>query len=206
MRLLLTFATLLLAGGLTACGSDPEPLPPTPPEDAASITVQANSLTNGSLIRSRYTCDGINLSPEVTWSGVPEEAVGLALVVNDPDAPDGAFIHWLVYDIPPDVAGFGEGYGKPFETTEDGGFQGLTSSGDLGYSGPCPPDGETHIYDFNVYALDRLLDLEAYTGRAEVLAAMEGAVIGHGVTQAGYRRVDRFEEIIVFRTTPEPDA
>jgi Raf kinase inhibitor-like YbhB/YbcL family protein len=200
----LAIAPLLLLVALSACSVDPEPTPPVLPEGLPEIDVTARSLTNGSLIRPRYTCDGINLSPEITWKGVPEATVTQAVVINDPGAPDGAYIHWLIYDIPPDVRGFGEGYGKPYETTDDGSFQGLTSSGDLGYSGPCPPDGETHIYEINVYALDRAMDLPPLTHRAEVLATMDGAVVGHGVLQAGYRRVPRFEEIIVFHLTPEP--
>ncbi|MDA0798861.1 MAG: YbhB/YbcL family Raf kinase inhibitor-like protein [Chloroflexi bacterium] len=200
----LPLAVLFIATALAGCSSDPEPAPPVPPPEVAEITVEIPTMTNGSIIRPRYTCDGINLSPEVTWSGVPENAVTQALILNDPDAPDGAYIHWLVYDIPPDVRGFGEGFGKPFETTDSGAYQSLNSAGDLGYSGPCPPDGETHIYEISVYALDRALEVPPLTGRAEVLAGMEGGVIGYGVTAAGYRRIARFEEIIVFHLTPTP--
>lgn len=189
---------------LAACGGDPEPHPPVPPEGIPVITVDAKAMTNGSIIRPRYTCDGINLSPEVSWAGVPDGTVTQALIVNDPDAPGGAYIHWLVYDIPPDVRGFAEGFGKPFETTDNGGYHGLTSSGNLGYTGPCPPDGETHIYEVNVYSLDKELELPPLSPRADILAAMEGSVIAHGVSQAGYRRVARYEEIVVFKLTPTP--
>jgi Raf kinase inhibitor-like YbhB/YbcL family protein len=200
----ISLAVLFVGFWLTACSPEPEPAPPVPPDGVAAITVEARSMTNGSIIRPRYTCDGINLSPEVTWSGVPDGTVTQALILNDPDALDGAYIHWLVYDIPPDVRGFGEGFGKPYEITDSGAYQSLNSAGDLGYSGPCPPDGETHIYELNVYALDRALKIPPLTGRALVLAAMEGAVIGHGVSHAGYRRIARFEEIIVFHATPTP--
>lgn len=74
----------------------------------------------------------------------------------------------------------------------------------MGYSGPCPPDGETHIYEISVYALNRALEVPPLTGRAKVLAGMEGGVIGYGATEAGYRRIARFEEIIVFHLTPTP--
>ena len=151
----LPLALLFITTVLPGCSSDPEPAPPVPPPGVAEITVEIPTMTNGSIIRPRYTCDGINLSPEVTWSGVPEDAVTQALILNDPDAPDGAYIHWLVYDIPPDGRGFGEGFGKPFEITDSGAYQSLNSAGDLGYSGPCPPDGETHIYDISVYSIDR---------------------------------------------------
>ncbi len=201
---LIPLAVLFIVTALAGCSNDPEPAPPVPPPGVTEITVEIPTMTNGSIIRPRYTCDGINLSPEVTWSGVPENAVTQALILNDPDAPDGAYIHWLVYDIPPDVRGFGEGFGKPFETTDSGAYQSLNSAGDLGYSGPCPPDGETHIYQISVYALDRALEVPPLTGRAEVLAGMEGGVIGYGVTEAGYRRIPRFEEIIVFHLTPTP--
>ena len=85
-----------------------------------------------------------------------------------------------------------------------GGFQALTAFGDLGYSGPCPPDGETHVYQFHIYAMDRSLGLPQLSVRQDVLLAMEGAIIGHGVYQAGYRRVSRYEENVVFKITPTP--
>ena len=130
----------------------------------------------------------------------------IVLIVDDPDGA-GGFTHWLVYDLPASVTTLGESAGAPFERLRDtGGVQGLTDFGDLGYSGPCPPDGETHWYGFHVYALDAELGLEPQVRRNAVIEAMEGRVVGHGVLAAPYERVDRFEEFVVFGSTPTPSG
>ena len=105
---------------------------------------------------------------------------------------------------PPNVTQIAESLGTPHATSPFGGFQAPTASGDLDYSGPCPPDGELHSYQFHVDALDQALDLPQFAPRQDVLAAIEGAIIGHGQFEAGFRRVSRFEENVVFKITPEP--
>ena len=201
---LVVFATI--ASGLAACSSGEAAPIPTAPSDAATITLSSSgpSMTNGRIIRSRYSCDGANFSPKITWTGVPDEAETLALVVDDPDAPDGTFIHWLVYNLPPDVDGFEEGVGHPFASTPKGGSQGTNSFGGIGYSGPCPPTSETHRYRFHVYALNSELPVAALAKGAEVFAAMEGTIIGHGLFEAAYVRQGLSEENVVFDLTPEP--
>jgi Raf kinase inhibitor-like YbhB/YbcL family protein len=179
------------------------PFPPRHAEDRTDpgITDDTDAFTAAGLTRARHTRDG---SREVSWTGVPPEAQTLALLLDDPDTLDGTYLHWIVDDLPPDVTQIAESLGTPHATSPFGGFQAPTASGDLDYSGPCPPDGELHSYQFHVDALDQALDLPQFAPRQDVLAAMEGAIIGHGQFEAGFRRVSRFEENVVFKITPEP--
>ena len=198
---------MLLALAAAACsgGGGSDPLPSIP-EGAAALTVEAPDLTNGQVIRPRYTCDSVNFSPEITWAGVPDDAVTLALIVDDPDAGDG-FTHWLVYDLPASVRTLPEAVGAPFSHLRvTGGLQGPTDFGHLGYSGPCPPRGQVHEYEFHVYALDAELGLAPQVKRNTLVEAMAGHVIGHGMLVAPYERVDRFEEGVVFGPTPTPSG
>jgi Raf kinase inhibitor-like YbhB/YbcL family protein len=138
---------------------------------AATITVRSTAFAEGEEIPERFTCDGKDLSPPLEWSGGPAKA--WALVVDDPDAPGGTFIHWVVLDIAPGT--------KSVETGEvpAGGMQGVNSSGRASYIGPCPPSGE-HRYRFTLYALD------ARTGLTEN-AKLDGAldVIADHATSRG---------------------
>ena len=193
-------ATLALA----ACSGDDLPPLPEAPAGAPMITVSSSSMTNGRIIRSRFTCDGVNFSPEIEWSGVPDAAAALVLVVDDPDAPSGSFIHWLVYNLPPDVEGLGEGVGHPFASTPQGGSQGINSFGGIGYSGPCPPFSETHLYKFHLYAVETELPVAPLAGPDDVFAAMEGLIVGYGLLQAPYIRQALSDPNVVFDLTPEP--
>lgn len=203
MRLPLA-AFLAMLATTTCGGGEAQPLP-TAPSSAALIDVMAPRFTNGSIVAPRYTCDGVNLSPDLSWTGVPQEAESLVVVLDDPDAPGGQFIHWLVYDLPPDTTDLVEGAGNPFETLPEGGLQTENDFGDLGYSGPCPPSGETHTYRLHVYALDRELSgLPDSATRDDVLLEMEGAIMGHGTFETEYSRIVRSDENVVFKRTPTP--
>ena len=204
-RSLVSLATsVLLLAVAAACGTEPEPALPTIPATASSLSVQAPSFTNGTIVRPRYTCDGVNISPAISWTGAPAAAKSIALILNDSDAPGGSYIHWLVYDLPAAIGGFEEAAGKVFEKTAQGGSQGLNSAGDLGYTGPCPPKGEVHAYEINVYALDKLLGLPPLSPRADVIAAIEGSVVAHGAFVTRYQRAERVDENVVFKLTPTP--
>ena len=200
-------AAVALAMLLGACGgSDTAPLP-SPPTGVAPITVVSSQLTNGLIIRPRYTCDGLNLSPGLAWSGLPADAVSTVLIVDDPDAAGGAFTHWLVYDLPASVTTLIEGIGGPFDTLRDlGGRQGNSDFGPQGYSGPCPRPGSVHNYVVHVYALDVELGLEARVPRNDVVDAMEGHIVGHGTLTGAYARIVREEESVVFKPTPTHDG
>jgi Raf kinase inhibitor-like YbhB/YbcL family protein len=139
------------------------------------IRVTSPAFEAGGTIPRRFTCSGENVSPPLAWSGVPADAGELAVVVEDPDAPGGTFVHWTLYAIPPDEPALAEGAIPP------GAREGKTSSGDTGYSGPCPPEGDRpHRYEFLVYALSSRLDLEQGAAPDDVRAAIADAALARG--------------------------
>ena len=161
------------------------------PDDGVAIAVTSERFVTQGTVRSRFTCDGIDLSPEVQWSGVPEGTGSIVLFLDDPDAPGGTFTHWLVYDMPASVSGLPEGRGIASSGLPGGGYQGQNGfRGRLGYAGPCPPRGETHRYLLHVYAVDGTLDLAARATSAEVIAAVRGRTLGHGSIAGTYRRAE----------------
>ncbi len=144
---------------------------------------------NGDIPR-RYTCEGEDVSPPLAWTGIPEGAKSLALVVDDPDAPDPAapkrtWVHWVLYNIPPNAAGLAENCGA------HGGFSqaldGRNDWGRPGYGGPCPPIGR-HRYFHKLYALDIVLPDLAGPDKARVIAAMRGHVLAEATLIGGYRK------------------
>jgi Raf kinase inhibitor-like YbhB/YbcL family protein len=166
--------------------------PPTPAASAlavgAPITLSSNSFVNHGRLPPKHTCDGDDKSPPLAIAGVPEGAKSLALVVEDPDAPDPAkpvrtWSHWLVYDLSPKTTSLAEGAGRPYGR----GRAGKNDWGARGYRGPCPPTGR-HRYVFNVFALDTLLGDLHEPNRAALLKAMEGHVIGHGEIVGTYEK------------------
>jgi Raf kinase inhibitor-like YbhB/YbcL family protein len=141
-------------------------------------------------IPPKYTCDGDDSSPPLEWSGVPDRAMSLALIVDDPDAPDPVapkrrFVHWVLYDIPPDARGLAEGVGRG--TLPPGAREGANDFGRRGYGGPCPPKGR-HRYVFTLFSLDTALRDLGSPSRSELEAAMQGHVIERAETIATYER------------------
>lgn len=130
--------------------------------------------TNGATIPDQFTCKGADESPPLAWSGIPDQAKSLALIVDDPDAPGGTFVHWVAYNIPPSSAGVPNGLPKTSRLA-GGGEQGINSFGKIGYNGPCPPPGSSHHYHFKLYALDQEID----PGAQAQAAALEDAMRGH---------------------------
>jgi Raf kinase inhibitor-like YbhB/YbcL family protein len=141
---------------------------------------------DGQEIPAKYTCDGENVSPEITWSGVPESARSLALIMDDPDAPHGVFVHWLIWNIPAGENALTDGIGIAAERSS-GGSQGRNGFANLGYGGPCPPSG-THRYFFYLYALDTVLDLAPGATREELERAMQGHIVAEAETMCRYTR------------------
>ena len=135
----------------------------------------------------KNTCDGQDISPKISWSGIPNGTKSLALIVEDPDAPGGLFVHWVIYNIDPSLKGLPEGVPK-VEKVEGIGIQGINSFGRIGYGGPCPPKGSTHRYIFRLYALKEPLSLGSGVSRNDLLRAMEGKVIATGETTVKYGR------------------
>ena len=138
-------------------------------------------------IPKKYTCDGENISPPLKWSGIQGDAKSLLLLVYDPDAPSGFFVHWVIVNMPPSVSELPENVPKK-EYVENVGYQLKNDFGYFGYGGPCPPAGKPHHYHIKVYALDTMLDLEAGADRKSLEKAMEGHIIQYGEAVATYER------------------
>lgn len=147
-----------------------------------AMTLSSPAFTHHGVMARRHTCDGEDVSPPLAWEGVPAGAQSLALIVDDPDAPDPAaptrtWVHWVVYNLPPWSASLPDG--AAFQGLPTGGLQGLNDWHRSGYGGPCPPVG-MHRYVHKLYALDcRLADLKTPTK-----AALEQAMRGHVLAQA----------------------
>lgn len=152
-----------------------------------SIRLSSSGFTPGGEIPRRYTCDGDDLSPPLSWEGVPADAASLALITDDPDAPAGTWVHWVLYGLDPAAAGLPEGV-PPDETVLGGARQGRNDFRRIGYGGPCPPPNGAHRYFFKLYALRERLELEAGATKAELVAAMEGKVLAEGQLTGTYRR------------------
>ena len=151
-----------------------------------ALDVRNSAFEEGGAMPARYTCDGLDIAPPLTWSSVPNGTLGLALIVDDPDAPRGAFVHWVIYNLPPDTRGLPEDVPNQ-RTLPSGALQGMNGAGSIGYTGPCPPNG-THRYFFKAYALHTELDLGAGTMKVEVVSAMEGHVLAEGRLLGTYQR------------------
>lgn len=159
---------------------------PGPLSAAGTIVVKSPSFEEGKTIPQKHTCDGEDVSPQLAWTGVSEGAKSLAIICDDPDAPAGTWVHWVLYNLPADAVGLEEKV-PPRETLPSGARQGKNDFRKIGYNGPCPPGG-THRYFFKVYALDRLLDLPPGATKAELVRAMEGHVLAQGSLMGTYSR------------------
>jgi hypothetical protein len=148
--------------------------------------VTSTAFEHNQSIPRTFTCDGENISPALTWGGVPEAAKSIVLIADDPDAPVGTFVHWVCYDIPVSVDGLPENVPARPELAQ-GGTQGTNDFNKTGYGGPCPPGG-THRYFFKVYALDTTLGLPAGKTKDEILSAMNGHVLDQAELMGTYAR------------------
>jgi len=161
---------------LAACKPTVPPPAGVPGVNVSSITVTSKSFSTNGAIPVDYTCDGKELSPQVTWSSPPEGTKSLALVVDDPDASSGSFTHWLLYNIAPETLALPEGVDPPTVGAKIGmnDFEGVR------YSGPCPPKMQIHRYRFHLYALNASLELKDGADRGQLDTAMSGHVLGEG--------------------------
>lgn len=150
-----------------------------------TLRVTSPAFQAGDVLPERCTCDGADESPPLAWSGTPEGTRAYALVVEDPDAPSGAFVYWIAWDLPVEATGLR----AKFNPRESPPTQGVNSFGRLGYGGPCPPIGHAaHRYHIRLYALDALLGLPAGSTRADLDAAMQGHVLGSAELMATHGR------------------
>lgn len=151
-----------------------------------AITLTSSAFEEGGMIPRKYTCDDIDVSPPLAWDAVPDGTKSLALICDDPDAPVGTWVHWVVFNIPSEVYDLAEN--QPHEETlPNGATQGRNDFRNIGYGGPCPPSG-THRYFFKLYALDTLLDLKPGATKKDLLKAMEGHILAQAQLMGRYRR------------------
>ncbi|MGC9323753.1 MAG: YbhB/YbcL family Raf kinase inhibitor-like protein [Desulfomonilia bacterium] len=156
------------------------------PARAWALELTSPDFAQGGMIPSEYTCDGDDVSPPLSISGIPDGTKSITLICDDPDAPIGTWDHWVYYNIPPDTVSLPKNIG-PDEHPSQGGIQGKNDFRKIGYGGPCPPFG-THRYFFRLYALDTLLDLPNGAKKKQVLKAIEGHVLAQAELMGTYKR------------------
>ncbi len=154
-------------------------------EKQMDMQMRSPAFKPGSRIPSRYTCEGDDISPPLSWSEGPEGTRSYAVILDDPDAPSGTWTHWLLFNIPADRTSLPENLRRNRELP-DGSRQGVNDFTQTGYGGPCPPDG-AHVYCFRIFALDSVLDLDSEIKGADLLTAMESHVLADGVLKAEYQ-------------------
>ena len=159
-------------------------------EDTMTLTLTSSAFNNGDEIPSKYTCEGKDVSPPLTWTGVPETARSLVLIVDDPDAPDPrapkmTWVHWVLYNMPPNVSGLPEDIASA--QLPPGTEEGINDWKRTGYGGPCPPVGR-HRYFHKLYALDTVLKGLKKPTKAEVEAAMQGHIIAQAELLGTYQK------------------
>lgn len=152
-----------------------------------SIKLTSRAFENEALIPVKHTGDGPDVSPALSWADPPEGAASFALICDDPDAPVGTWVHWVIYNIPAGARALPEGVSTT-ETLDSGAVQGKNDFGKIGYGGPAPPPGKPHRYFFKLYCLDTKLDLAVGATKKQVLAAMAGHVLAEGQLMGRYKR------------------
>lgn len=166
------------------------------------MVITSSAFRNGEAIPVQYTCDGNDLSPPLSWHSIPEGTASFALIVDDPDAPAGTWVHWILFSIPSSVTVLDEGTGKRGSLAlKDAIRQGLNQKKEFGYRGPCPPPGHGHHrYFFKLYALDTKLVFDSPSGitKEAVLKEMEGHILGFAQLVGTYERKKKEAK------TPEP--
>ena len=152
------------------------------------MRISSPAFEHNAAIPARYACDGQDISPPLAFHDIPPEAVTLALIVDDPDAPVGVWDHWLWYNIPATLMDLDENVpAEPYPP--QGGAQGLNSWRRVGYGGPCPPGG-THRYLFKLFALDAKLNLKAGAAKPQLLRAMDGRILAEALLIGTYSRAE----------------
>jgi Raf kinase inhibitor-like YbhB/YbcL family protein len=175
------FFVLLIVAGPFGCkkGSANDP--------QMSLQVESPSFRQGDSIPKQFTCDGPNISPALSWQPPPANTRSLALIVSDPDAPLGSFVHWIIYNLPPETRNLTE-HVPTQEQLPDGSAQGQNDNDTVGYWGPCPPGNSPHRYLFTLYALDSMLNLSPQVKEKQLTAAMKGHILAAGQLMGRYHR------------------
>jgi Raf kinase inhibitor-like YbhB/YbcL family protein len=161
--------------------------PPQEKGGTVSFKIVSTAFSAGGTIPQKFTCDGPDDSPQLTWTDSPAKTQSLALIMDDPDAPVGTWVHWVIYDLPANSRELAEGVAKQ-EQLLSGARQGRNDFGKIGYGGPCPPAGKPHRYFFKVYALDAKLGLKPGARKSDVERAMQGHVLAQAELMGRYGR------------------
>ena len=150
------------------------------------LSVRSGAFNQGGTIPSKFTCDGSDVSPPLSWTKGPQDTVSYALIADDPDAPAGTWVHWVIYNVPAAKTSLAENVAKA-KKLDDGSMQGMNDFRKIGYGGPCPPGG-THRYFFKVYALNAALKVEPGLTKKQLLKEMEGHILAQGELMGTYSR------------------
>jgi Raf kinase inhibitor-like YbhB/YbcL family protein len=160
---------------------------PADTKSASRAQLTSAAFQQGAEIPRKHTCDGSDLSPPLRWANLPAGTKAFAFIVDDPDAPGGTWVHWVIYDLPPDAKELAEGTAKT-ETLPNGAKNGVNDFRKVGYGGPCPPPGPPHRYYFKLYALDALTNLKPRATKQQLLDAMKGRVLDQAELMGRYKR------------------
>ncbi len=152
-----------------------------------TFAISSSAFSAGEAIPKKFTCDGPDVSPKLAWSDPPAKPQSFALIMDDPDAPGGTWVHWVLYDLPADTKELAEAVAKQ-EQLANGARQGRNDFGKVGYGGPCPPPGKPHRYFFKLYALDAKLNLKAGASKADVERAMKSHILAQAELMGRYSR------------------
>lgn len=152
-----------------------------------TFSISSSDFQNGAEIPKKFTCDGADSSPELSWTDPPKGTHSLALIADDPDAPGGVFTHWVLFNLPEDTRNLSANVSKVDELP-NGARQGRNGFRKLGYGGPCPPPGKPHRYFFKLYALDRKVDLKPGATREDLERAIQGHTVGTAEIMGKYSR------------------
>ncbi len=153
----------------------------------ASLEIKSSAFQPGGTMPRKNTCDGNDLSPQLSWSNPPSGTRAFALIVDDPDAMGGAWVHWVIYDLPADTREMAEGV-PTTEALSNRAKQGINDFHKIGYGGPCAPQGQTHRYVFKLYALDAPTGLQPRATKQQLLKAIENHVLAEGELIGRYKR------------------
>jgi Raf kinase inhibitor-like YbhB/YbcL family protein len=154
---------------------------------SVTLTLTSPAFAPGKPIPARYSCEGLDLSPPLRWSQPPSGTRSLVLICEDPDAPTGTWVHWVLFNLSPSLRELPEGV-PPLKVVLEKAHQGKNDFGRLGYGGPCPPPGKPHRYFFRLYALDTQIQLPPGTEKPELLRAMEDHILAEGELMGIYQR------------------
>jgi len=154
---------------------------------AMAFELKSPAFKASQTIPKQYTCEGPDLSPPLSWTDPPQGTRAFALIVDDPDAPMGTWVHWVLYDLPAETLQLPEGVPTK-ETLSSGAKQGTNDFRRVGYGGPCPPPGPAHRYFFKLYALDQMTGLKSRATKEQLLDAIKGHVLGETQLIGQYKR------------------